>query len=49
MQPIGIRSAGLGIAVKMADGATRAPQVATVGMLEQLGPLDARKHAILAP
>ena len=49
VQTIGIRSAGIGIAVKIADGATRALHVATVGVLEQLGLLDARKHAILEP
>jgi L-asparaginase II len=40
VQTIGIRSAGLGIAVKIADGATRAVQVATFRVLEQLGLLD---------
>ena len=49
VQTIGIRSAGIGIAIKIADGATRALHVATVGVLEQLGLLDARKHAILEP
>lgn len=49
VQTLGIRSAGIGIAVKIADGATRALHVATVGVLEQLGLLDARKHAILEP
>lgn len=49
VQAIGIRSAGIGIAVKIADGATRALHTATVSVLDQLGLLDARKRAILEP
>ncbi|MBZ2206632.1 asparaginase [Massilia soli] len=49
VQTIGIRSAGIGIAVKIADGAARALHTATVGVLEQMGLLDARKRAILEP
>lgn len=49
VQAIGIRSAGVGIAVKVADGAARALHTATVSALEQLGLLDARKRAILEP
>ena len=37
VQVIGIRSAGLGIAVKVADGNTRALCTATVSVLQQLG------------
>jgi L-asparaginase II len=40
VQTIGIRSAGLGIAIKIADGASRALPVATFSVLEQLGLLD---------
>ena len=49
VQTIGIRSAGIGIAVKVADGASRALQTATVSVLDQLGLLDARQHAMLEP
>jgi L-asparaginase II len=49
VQTIGIRSAGIGIAVKIADGATRALHTATVSVLDQLGLLDARRRAILEP
>lgn len=49
VQAIGIRSAGIGIAVKIADGATRALHVATVSVLDQLGLLDPRKRAMLEP
>ena len=40
VQAIGIRSAGLGIAIKVADGAARALPVAAVGVLKQLGLVD---------
>lgn len=40
VQAIGIRPAGLGIAIKIADGAPRALHVATFSVLEQLGLLD---------
>jgi L-asparaginase II len=49
VQTIGIRSAGLGIAIKIADGATRSLQTATFAVLEQLGLLDARQRALLEP
>jgi L-asparaginase II len=49
VQAIGIRSAGIGIAVKIADGAPRALHAATVSVLDQLGLLDARRRAILEP
>jgi L-asparaginase II len=48
VQTIGIRSAGLGIAIKIADGATRSLQAATFSVLDQLGLLDARQRAALA-
>lgn len=47
VQAIGIRSAGIGIAVKVADGAARALHTATVSVLDQLGLLDARRRAML--
>jgi L-asparaginase II len=47
VQAFGIRSAGLGIAIKIADGATRALQTASVSVLDQLGLLDARQRALL--
>src|SRR4030095_9062612 len=37
VQALGVRSKGLGIAVRIADGSKRALQVATVNVLEQLG------------
>jgi L-asparaginase II len=49
VQAIGIRSQGIGIAVKVADGATRALHPATVAVLDQLGLLDAERRALLAP
>ncbi len=48
VQAIGIRSAGLGIAIKIADGAPRALQAATFSVLDQLGLLDAPRRAMLA-
>ena len=47
VQTIGIRSAGLGIAIKIADGAVRGLQAATFSVLDQLGLLDARQRALL--
>ncbi|MGZ8274301.1 MAG: asparaginase [Burkholderiaceae bacterium] len=40
MQAIGVRSKGLGIAIRIADGNPRALHAATVAALEQLGVLD---------
>lgn len=40
VQAIGIRSKGIGIAIRVADGNRRALHVATVGVLQQLGLLD---------
>ena len=48
VQAIGIRSAGLGIAIKIADGAPRALQTATFSVLEQLGLLDDTQRRQLA-
>ena len=49
VQAIGIRSLGLGIAVKVVDGAKRGLHPATVAVLDQLGLLDAGQRALLAP
>lgn len=40
VQTIGVRSAGIGIAIKIADGASRALPVATLSVLDQLGLLS---------
>jgi len=48
VQGIGIRSAGLGIAIKVADGAKRGLHPATVAVLDQLGLLDAGQRQALA-
>lgn len=47
VQTIGVRSAGIGIAIKIADGAARALPVATVSVLDQLGLLTARQRELL--
>ena len=47
VQAIGIRSAGLGIAIKVADGAPRALQAATFSVLDQLGLLDEQRRGQL--
>lgn len=47
VQTIGVRSAGLGIAIKIADGAKRVLPVVTVSVLDQLGLLDATQRALL--
>jgi len=49
VQAIGIRSHGLGIAIKVADGQKRGLYPAIVAVLEQLGVVDAAARAILAP
>ncbi|MDB5950641.1 MAG: asparagine amidohydrolase [Massilia sp.] len=49
VQTIGIRSAGLGIAIKIVDGATRSLQAATFSVLDQLGLLDGPRRAMLDP
>ena len=48
IQGIGIRSQGLGIAVKVGDGAKRGLHPAVVSVLDQLGLLDARQRDELA-
>jgi L-asparaginase II len=47
VQAIGIRSAGLGIAIKIADGNSRALHPAVYGVLDQLGLLDEARRAQL--
>jgi L-asparaginase II len=47
LQAIGIRSAGLGIAVKIGDGAPRALHTAVYRVLDQLGLLDNARRAQL--
>lgn len=49
VQAIGVRSAGLGIALKVADGNKRGLLPATVAVLDQLGLLDAQQREALAP
>lgn len=48
VQAIGIRSAGVGIAIKVADGGKRALLPVTVAVLDRLGYLDASQRALLA-
>ncbi|MES2321940.1 MAG: asparaginase [Pseudomonadota bacterium] len=48
VQTLGIRSAGLGIAIKIADGAMRALPCATYSVLDQLGLLDEGRRGLLA-
>jgi len=47
VQAIGIRSAGIGIAIKIADGAGRALHTATYNVLDQLGLLDNERRTML--
>jgi L-asparaginase II len=49
VQAIGIASLGIGIAVKVADGAKRALLPVVVAVLDQLGLLDAARREALAP
>jgi L-asparaginase II len=49
VQAIGVRSHGLGIAVKVADGAKRGLYPAVVDVLEKLGLVDAAARDILRP
>jgi L-asparaginase II len=49
VQAIGIRSQGLGIAIKVADGQKRGLYPAIVAVLDQLGLLDTAARAALAP
>jgi len=48
VQGIGIRSSGIGIAVKVADGAKRGLHPAVVEVLDQLGLLDAEQRRQLS-
>ncbi|HTN65182.1 MAG TPA: asparaginase, partial [Burkholderiaceae bacterium] len=49
VQVIGVRSAGLGIAIKVADGNMRALYTAAVAVLQQLGLVTAPDNSPLAP
>src|SRR5438270_7836669 len=49
VQAIGVRSAGLGIAIKVVDGGKRGLYPATIAVLDQLGLMDADQRALLAP
>jgi L-asparaginase II len=49
VQAIGVRSRGLGIAFKVADGQKRGLNPAIVAVLEQLGLVDAAARDVLAP
>lgn len=49
VQVIGVRSAGIGIALKVADGNMRALNTATVSVLQQLGLVDSPDALLLAP
>jgi L-asparaginase II len=48
VQGIGIRGAGIGIAIKVADGNKRALRPVIASVLEQLRLLDAKSRAELA-
>ncbi len=48
VQGIGVRGAGIGIAVKVADGSKRALRPVVVSVLDQLGLLDERRRSELA-
>ncbi len=49
VQAIGIKSLGIGVAIRVADGNSRALHVATSAVLQQLGLLDAPETTPLAP
>ena len=49
VQAIGVRSRGIGIAVRIADGNRRALHVATLAVLQQLGLIEAPAGTPLAP
>ena len=49
VQALGIRSAGIGVAVKIADGQKRGLYPAVVAVLDQIGALDAAAKAALEP
>jgi len=48
VQALGVRSHGLGIAVKVADGQKRGLYPAVIAVLEALGLVDTRARALLA-
>jgi len=48
VQAIGVRSRGLGVAIKVADGSKRGLFPAVVAVLDQLGLLDTGRRARLA-
>ena len=47
VQALGVRSQGLGIAVKVADGQKRGLYPAVIAVLEQLGLVDAQAQGVL--
>jgi L-asparaginase II len=47
VQAIGIRSKGLGVAIKVVDGNARGLHPATVSVLDQLGVLDSAQQVAL--
>jgi L-asparaginase II len=47
VQTVGVRSAGIGIAIKIADGASRALHTVTYRVLEQLGLMDEHARQVL--
>jgi L-asparaginase II len=47
VQTIGVRSAGIGIAIKIGDGGSRALHTATYSVLEQLGLLNDARRGVL--
>lgn len=47
VQAVGVTSAGLGIAIKISDGAPRALQAVTVSVLDQLGLVDEERAAAI--
>jgi L-asparaginase II len=47
VQTVGVRSAGIGIAIKIADGASRALHTVTYCVLEQLGLMDEHARQVL--
>lgn len=49
VQAVGVRSRGIGIAVKVVDGQKRGLHPAVVAVLEALGLVDAEARAVLAP
>jgi L-asparaginase II len=49
VQAIGVRSRGIGIAIRVADGNRRALHVATLAVLQQLGLIDTPTGTPLAP